>query len=45
MADNFTQTVNEKTSAERKAAKDIGISGNLDANKKSDTLTVQVLPK
>jgi hypothetical protein len=44
MADNYSEISAEKTSAERNAAKQMGISGTTDINSNSEELKVKNIP-
>ncbi|MFA5381904.1 MAG: hypothetical protein WC356_01975 [Candidatus Micrarchaeia archaeon] len=45
MADNYSEITVEKTSAERNAIKQMGISGTTTANTNSEELKVKVIPQ
>jgi hypothetical protein len=45
MADNYTEITVEKTSAERTAIKQMGISGTTTVNTNSEELKAKVLPQ
>lgn len=44
VADNYVEITVEKTSAERNAARQMGISGTADINTNSEELKVKVIP-